>query len=72
MGIEMIISGTGTHLIFNLSNNIQIRKSWFHHQHIGSFCCISILKTKVISFYNQHHNIYCGLAEVTQFDPDVE
>lgn len=32
------------HLILNLPDNIKIRQSRFHHQHIGSFFYISLLK----------------------------
>lgn len=33
-----------TDLVFNCSYNVQIRQTWFHHQHVSPFSHISLLK----------------------------
>lgn len=40
------VSGLVTDLVFDLSHDVQIWQTWFHHQHISSFSHISLLQRR--------------------------
>ncbi len=44
---SLTTSGSVTDLVLDFSHDVQIRQTWFHHQHISSFSDVSLLQHRL-------------------------